>query len=336
MKNNKLIILIAISFSLLVNIPRMIFLFGSEREGILSLMQVSLNDTLLRIVSIFIFSLLILKYNIDWKFKIKRYKLIKTILINFIIFFIWISIYKRITVLVSDDQIGIIGTRFTSFVYILVQLMLIFISRTIELNIYRKQDLLEKEKLQKESLQNQLSVLKNQMNPHFLFNSLNSLSLLIREDQNTAQKFITKLATLYRTILQNTKQDLITIEEELAFLETYIYIIKHRYANRFNVTIDIDDNWYKTKIPALALQLLVENAVKHNIISKKKPLEVFISIENEMLTIKNKINLRKTGVESTHLGLSNLNTRYQLIFNKNIKIESIEDFFIVKLPLNRK
>lgn len=138
---------------------------------------------------------------------------------------------------------------------------------------------------------------------------------------------------MYRYILQSGQQDLVTLSEELKFLDSYIHLIKTRYRDRFSIAITIDDIHLNKTIPSLTLQLLVENAVKHNEISEDKPLLVNIYSENDMLVVENDIQPRTTLVESTGQGIANINKRYILLKDKHISISESNNKFIVKLPL---
>lgn len=332
MNNNRLIFIVAVSFSLLVNIPRIIFLFGNDNGS--GFFEVSVNDTILRVLSLFGFCFILLKLNIDWNTKwFHKKTFLKSCFLNVIILIFWIIAFQFFDIVINDGDSSTLNPRFTVFVYFFIMIMILIISRTIKLNNQSKIDALEKEQLKQQSLQNELTALKNQVNPHFLFNSLNSLSLLVREDQNAAGKFINKLSFLYRYILQSKDQDLVTITEELKFLDSYLFLIKQRYRDNFTANIRIEEGIYQKKIPSLALQLLVENAVKHNEISSSKPLIVTIYNEDDFLIIKNQLQIRTGNIESTHTGLSNLNIRCRLLVSKDIIIKKYNDYFIVKLPI---
>src|SRR5690606_30014362 len=148
-----------------------------------------------------------------------------------------------------------------------------------------------------------------------------------------AGKFISKLSFLYRYILQSKDQDLAILKEELRFLYSYLYLMKQRYGDSIKVNITIDDELHQHKIPSLALQFLVENAIKHNEISANKPLTVTIYNQENNIIVKNKLQKRKGFVESTSLGLSNLNSRFKLLLNKDIAIIDDGCYFMVKLPI---
>ncbi|WP_299556009.1 histidine kinase [Seonamhaeicola sp.] len=334
MDTKRLILIIAASFSLLTNIPRIIFLFGGEGQELNRLLEISVQDTIFRIAIMFCFCFVTLNFNLQWlqKFKV-RHRLLASIIINPLIVIIFINFFKLVNLLIYRIDEYTINPGLNSFSFIFIMLMLLVISKAIKLNNQSKLDAIEKEKLKQQSLQNELTALKNQVNPHFLFNSLNSLSLLVREDQKAAGKFINKLSFLYRYILQSKDQDLVTVKEELKFLESYIHLIKQRYRDNFNVNINIKEEQFKRKIPTLALQLLMENAVKHNEISNDKPLSVDVFDEANYIIIKNKLQKRTGHIESTNTGLSNLNTRFKLQMNKEIEISKDDIHFTVKIPM---
>ena len=192
--------------------------------------------------------------------------------------------------------------------------------------------LIENERLKQQNLQTELAALKNQIDPHFLFNSLNSLTCLLRDNEEATQ-FVKKLSFMYRYILQSGDRDLVTVKEELKFLESYSYLIKTRYRDRFTVDIEIDEKYLEREIPPLALQLLVENAVKHNEISETNPLTVKIFYKDGFIYVENILRPRSVMAEGTGNGLVNLDKRYYLIAKKNITISKEDNKFRVKLPL---
>ena len=334
MKNTRLIIIVSISISLLVNIPRIAFLFGNDEIGFASLFNVSLKDTVFRLFSVFGFSFLVLKLNIDWKaFWSGKVRILKAVFLNTVLLIFWLAFFRVSDFIINGVDSTVMNPRVNLFVYFFIMTLLLIVSKTIELNNQRKYDMIEKERLKQQGLENKLEALKNQVNPHFLFNSLNSLSLLVREDQTAAGEFINKLSFLYRYILQSRSTDVVSIKEELKFLNSYIYLIKQRYRNRFEVQIDIDEEYYTRELPSLALQLLVENSVKHNEISEKRPLKVSIFEEDGFIVVKNKRQQRTNPEASTKTGLSNLNARFNLLLKRGIVIENNSEYFIVKLPM---
>ncbi|WP_224483836.1 sensor histidine kinase [Robertkochia aurantiaca] len=202
----------------------------------------------------------------------------------------------------------------------------------------RQQKLLEKEllrnaRLQREQIRTELQNLKNNVKPHFLFNSLNVLSTLIKRDSDKAELFVNKLSELYRSFLTFDRNPLITVKEELKLVKDYIFLLETRFGNTVHFSFDIPESAMNRKIPAGSLQLLVENALKHNIATKKRPLEVSITADSENLKVLNNLQLRKEKVVSTRTGLSNISSRYQHLADKEIKIYSNDEEFGVELPL---
>ena len=175
--------------------------------------------------------------------------------------------------------------------------------------------------------------LKNQLDPHFLFNSLNVLTSLIGENPNLAEKFTTKLSKVYRYVLEQRNKDLVPIEEELKFAKTYMELLGMRFedAVEFNIPDSISND--ALKIVPLSLQLLLENAVKHNVVSSSKPLTINIYEEANYLIIENNINPKEAIGKSTKVGLQNITDRYGLITQKGVKVENNNKTFKVSLPL---
>ncbi len=197
----------------------------------------------------------------------------------------------------------------------------------------RKTDILDKERLLKEKAQSELQALNNQINPHFLFNSLNTLKYIIQDNKRDSVEFVDKLASLYRYILQSSQRSLVPLQHELDFISDYIYLIKARYESNFDVHINFNIDKKATMIPILSLQLLLENAIKHNEISSEFPLQVNIYNTPEFIVVENKKQPKTRLMESTNQGLKNLSKRYQLLLNRKMVI-SDDAIFSVKLPLS--
>ncbi len=195
-----------------------------------------------------------------------------------------------------------------------------------------KRTLLEKEELKRDSISAEFETLKNQINPHFLFNSLNTLTSLIEENPNMATNFVQKLSSVYRYVLSQKDKEKVSLEEELQFIEAYVYLNKIRFGENLNVTIQTDDISGKKEIATLALQMLLENAIKHNIISSKNPLHILIKAARDKVEVRNNLQ-RKTHVESNGIGLNNIVHRYSFLSKQPVEIEEETNEFVVKLPL---
>lgn len=178
--------------------------------------------------------------------------------------------------------------------------------------------------------------LKNQLDPHFLFNSLNVLSALIEENPVTAQKFTGSLSKVYRYVLEQKSKELVSVTEELNFAQTYMDLLKVRFEDgiRFNITSEFTNP--DAKVIPLSLQLLLENTVKHNKITPNSPLEIYIQEENGFLVVKNKLQPKEILKHGSGVGLKNIQERYHLITDRKVEITQTNDEFIIKLPLLTK
>lgn len=190
------------------------------------------------------------------------------------------------------------------------------------------------EALARENVQSQLETLKNQLDPHFLFNSLNTLASLIDDQNAPAQEYLERLADVYRYVLVSREKNTVTLEEEMNFLDAYIYLNKVRFRENLKVEKKISSNAYQQQVAPLSIQMLVENAIKHNVVSKDKPLTIKISQEEDnYLTIENNVQEKITFEKSTKVGLQNIINRYSLLTDKQINIYKSPDLFTVRIPL---
>ncbi len=197
-----------------------------------------------------------------------------------------------------------------------------------------KETQLKAEQLEKENLLSQFSALKSQVNPHFLFNSLSILSSLVKKDPDLSERFIDRLSRAYRYILEQHESDLVPLHTELEFLHSYTFLLQTRFEHKFEVNIQLDQETIeKTSIPPLTLQMLVENAVKHNRMSEREPLVITIAKEQGALVVRNPNRPRGKEVHSTGLGLQNIINRYALLTSLPVWAGEREDEFVVQVPI---
>jgi hypothetical protein len=199
----------------------------------------------------------------------------------------------------------------------------------------------EKEELKKAHLQSQLDSLKSQVNPHFLFNSLNTALSLIRSSPAKAEIFLLELSSVYRYLLQANENQLTTLQLELQFAHSYFHLLKTRFGEALTLNIQVDEEWLQYRIPSLTLQLLLENAVKHNIVSASKPLTITLRIDKDekeehiFLTVENNLQ-RKTGSISNKMGLNNIMSKFRLLEQEDVLVTENDHHFTVTLPLLKK
>ncbi|MGB0523595.1 MAG: sensor histidine kinase [Flammeovirgaceae bacterium] len=197
-----------------------------------------------------------------------------------------------------------------------------------------KETIVEKESLKHQQVRSQFAALKNQISPHFLFNSLNTLVTLIAENQELAIDFTQKLSEVYRYILQNKEKEVVSLRKELQFTDSYIFLLKMRFDKNLQVDIQVDDQYLALYIAPLSLQMLIENAIKHNEVSTARPLSIHISIENEdTIVVKNKLQRKRVMEPSTKTGLENIRKRYHHLSDRSIEVITTTSNFMVTLPL---
>ena len=216
-------------------------------------------------------------------------------------------------------------------------LFIVLVFTIIELSIYLlniwRFSLAELERFKKENAEIRFESLRSQLNPHFLFNSLNTLSSLVYENPENAGLFIRELSDVYRYILENRDKELVAFSKELDFAQSYIQLMKLRFGENINVTTNINNPNDKLRIAPLTIQLLIENAVKHNVISRKYPLQVDVSVINDMLVVCNKLQPKQTKEYSNEMGLKNIKSRYDFLTDKKVEVSEKGKEFIVKIPL---
>jgi len=191
----------------------------------------------------------------------------------------------------------------------------------------------EATKLQMENTQAKYTALQNQLNPHFLFNSLNTLIAEIKYNPDNAMRFTRHLSSVYRYVLQCQGRNLVALDEELDFMNSYLFLHEVRLGNCINCKCQIPPGYSECQIPPLTLQLLVENVIKHNSISQTKPMDINITIDDGYVVMSNPICPKKKKETSQGIGLKNLANRYQLIADKNIIIQKTDSTFTIKIPI---
>lgn len=201
-----------------------------------------------------------------------------------------------------------------------------------ELKNNTKKEVVE-QKLIAKSANAQFESLKNQLDPHFLFNSLNVLTALIDENPEQAQKFTTSMSKIYRYVLEQKDKEMVKVEDEIEFAKIYCNLLKTRFEDSVDFTFDINNDDLQKFVVPLSLQLLLENCIKHNFATSSKPLNIRIFTEGKFLCIENNLQVREQLKESAGIGLANIVQRYALLTNDNVFIEKTEQTFKVKIPI---
>lgn len=216
---------------------------------------------------------------------------------------------------------------------ILINLVFYMFLHLLQQNYENQHVTMELERIKSDNLSAQYELLKQQVNPHFLFNSLNTLKAMVESGEQEAVDFIIKLSNFYRFTLESRKLDLIHVREEMDILNAYLFLQKARFGDGFTFTSTLSDQLLETLIPPFTLQLLVENCIKHNIVSLEKPLHIRIYEEDDKIIVENQVQ-QKTGEQnSLGVGLKNIDLRYQHLLQQHIDIVANEKTFQIKLPL---
>ena len=204
---------------------------------------------------------------------------------------------------------------------------------SVFLNAERELDTIVLQQLDKERMQAEINVLQNELDPHFFFNCLSALSHLVKHEQDKAAQFIQNLSNVYKYFLLNKQKDFVPLKEEIDFLDNYYCLLQMRYDNNIRIENAINPLATDVQILPCTLQVLVENAIKHNFFSEKEPLVISIRMSNYCVIVSNPIRPKLYNEDSTKIGLQNLKTRYRLIMNKNIIVQTTNNKFLVKLPI---
>ncbi|MDX1942891.1 MAG: histidine kinase [Saprospiraceae bacterium] len=267
-------------------------------------------------------------------YKDTRKRILYTILLVTLAFFILSALLELVHMSLND-----VGRTpgVTEFDYHVASFTIICLASSIYESVFFydrwKKSMIEAERLRRENVESQLEGLRSQVNPHFLFNSLNTLIYIIPEDPQRAVRFVQMLSKVYRYILEIREKKLITLEEELKFLEAYVFLLKERFGENLRIQLNVPSSFDHFQIIPLSLQMLFENAIKHNIISAEKPLNIEVFIENQHLVVRNNLQKKKQVMSSTKVGLENIQHRYAFFSDNEVKIDESGAFFSVHLPL---
>jgi LytS/YehU family sensor histidine kinase len=215
---------------------------------------------------------------------------------------------------------------------LIITLLITFFMTSRSFLLNWRQTSIDAERLKKESIAAQYESLKTQVNPHFLFNSFNVLSNLVYENPAKAVKFIKQLSDVYRYVLDSRSKELVDIKDELYFLKSYVFLQQMRFGDKLRIDVQLDD--VQSQVAPLALQMLFENAIKHNIVSQDDPLTVRAFRDGNFIVVENNLQVKAVvSEESSGLGLENITKRYEFLSPRNVEILNDGHHFKVKLPI---
>jgi hypothetical protein len=270
-------------------------------------------------------------------FSIRRGKVSFMVLGNLVVYFILIPAGKLFHTWYFLDKYENKEIEFDIENYLIINIIVFLLAIVVArlLVLMKKMRIAEQEnlRLMEEKSKAELNALKEQISPHFFFNTLSTLSAIVRnEKKEVGLEFIGEISKTYQYTLA-TKQDLVTLKEEMSFLESYLFLLKKRYGEKLSFSQDLPEDILSSEIPPMSLQLLVENAIQHNVITREKPLHIRIFTEKGMICVENNLQEKESGLDSFGIGLQNLSNRYRLLSQKDIIITKDKQKFGVKLPL---
>ena len=267
------------------------------------------------------------------------HELSKRLIITISIFVLMTGVYLSL-VTRGYDLFHFLGYQYSEesfkkcfFTFVVMNVFLTFLNEGVSRFESYKTTLTETEQLKKEYMQSQLLGLKSQMNPHFLFNGLNTLSCLIQEDADKAEDFLDHMSKVYRYLLRNNEVQLVELQTELSFINSYYYLLKARHAESLKLSVEVSADHYKDLVPPLTLQMIFENAMAQNSACKDCPLFVSIYASDHTLIFKNTIQPKVNNQDSTDEGLENISNKFRLLCQKDVAIEETSSERIITLPL---
>ena len=337
---NRLILLTSVAITALISLPRLLLWQRIAQQGKLSF-EINLADLSLRAFYIFLASILFFILHLQTKsirvsfLKIDFNSFWQRLLLSIVAFIIIDRLLLRFHMLLfrpyANGQLFKFLFNINMVIAVIMTILFAQIFRLLE-NNYRIR--LSNASLLKTNAETRFEVLKNQVNPHFLFNSLNTINSLIVTDQQAAVNFVNNMSDVYRYVLKSHELNSIQLQEELRFIAAYTHMLKGRYGNKMHIDVNVAPTYLQHRVPPMALQILIENAVKHNIASQSKPLHIRIfANEAAGLIVENNLQKRNNPEASTGVGLQNLNQRCKYLSNHHLAIQQTQTSFSVTIPL---
>ena len=330
----------ALLISIMANLPVIDMVFHRVKEvepnprmQVHHLPEFAFPGLLAQLLLTFLFGYLLIRYlrNHQWNSRINKdfqWTILLKVSGQFAIYFILMMGLILFTIHEISWIISSVATR-----GLLVLVSAVFLTNYMKIQSNREKVLRENEALKESNLQNQIEVLRNQLNPHFFFNTLNTLSYLISQDQAKSQLYLNKLSYVLRTSIELQQSDLILLTEEIKLAEAYFHLLSIRFGGNVMLDIYADDVGHY-KVPPMTIQMLIENAIKHNVISTSQPLKIDIVLDKESKTLTISNNLQpKVDAPGAGIGLKNLDERFRMLAGRSPEIFSKDGKFTVTIPM---
>jgi LytS/YehU family sensor histidine kinase len=255
----------------------------------------------------------------------------QALLINFILLVVFTVLIAKVQKRLFSP--GLLPGKGVGMKFLISILLIAIEMKIVDVLRHARSKEMENAQLRNAHLKAELGLLKGQLQPHFFFNALSSLSGVVREDPSRAQYYINQLSKVYRYSLQKNDNNLVHLRDELNAVQSYVALLKMRHEKGFELKVDIAEEDMHYLLPHMSLQPLIENASKHNIVTVSRPLQIHLFVEDKQLVVENNIQPVSFPEAGTGIGLPNLNERYKILMQQEISIMKKEGKFIVKLPL---
>jgi sensor histidine kinase YesM len=287
-------------------------------------------------VTVFTTSVVLFIYNFFWKYSLESKSRTHRVAVRTAFNLFLIILTSILYVLAASEIFNLKALKAYFIIYFFrnatIAVVVVLVVYVVELIERLRQEKIEVLTLQRENIETELATLKSQIDPHFLFNTLTTLSSLVRMNSKETISFVDHMADSFRYMLENRKQKLVTVRDELSFLQSYIFMMKKRFEDGLHVDMSIRDEHLDRAIPQFALQAAVENAMKHNIVSTKQTLHIEMRSDGDCIAVWNNLNEKKSS-QGYGIGLDNLAQRYWLMGKKIVKVTKGANYFQVILPL---
>jgi sensor histidine kinase YesM len=323
----------ALFISFALNLPKLLAL---RNEGVVAhYWRFDPYELLFQTVLNFIFCLCIFYVNRKYfRTPVNRWRLKEegqALLINFILLVVFTVLIVKVQKRLFSP--GLLPGKGVGMKFLISILLIAIEMKIVDVLRHARSKEMENAQLRNAHLKAELGLLKGQLQPHFFFNALSSLSGVVREDPSRAQYYINQLSKVYRYSLQKNDNNLVHLRDELNAVQSYVALLKMRHEKGFELKVDIAEEDMHYLLPHMSLQPLIENASKHNIVTVSRPLQIHLFVEDKQLVVENNIQPVSFPEAGTGIGLPNLNERYKILMQQEISIMKKEEKFIVKLPL---
>lgn len=335
-KNRRVLLLVALAIAVFMMLPRMIIALYVKANPHLGIGETTWLNFSIKFIYSFLIAWFFLWINVNRFIRkpLNTFKRSHRILLNILLLIIVKYSLKLLGIPEEKEAVSLKATAFLFNISLIIEVAFsIFAAEIYTLLISNQQEKINNEKLLKANAEATFEALKTQLNPHFLFNSLNTINAMIDNDAKATKRFVSNMSNVYRYLLSSTAKPVITLTEEMEFTTAYISMLLERHTGNLFVNNTVPYHFYCYLLPPVSIQLLVENAIKHNVVSSRSPLTITIRVEEERLIVSNTINIKKQISGSTGTGLYNLNQRYLYLCNTEIGITKTEEDFSVSIPL---